>query len=204
MLVAVYAVQEFLEGLVAAGHPGGVHGIVGHGGWWAGVLAVAVGAVIALLLRVATVVVEAVARRFRRTARRRRRRRRSPRPPPARRGRGRSRWPTRAARPRSPSPRQRRRAERRPDREGRSEIVVAVAHRHGSAGVAAARECRGARPWSRRSRSTTACVVAHAASGVAVHVLDGDRALHVTVDPGRTVIVRGYLGEPMIRFADGR
>jgi hypothetical protein len=46
-------------------------------------------------------------------------------------------------------------------------------------------------------------VVARAASGVAVHVLDGDRALHVTVDPGRTVIVRGYLGEPMIRFADG-
>lgn len=65
MLVGVYAVQEFLEGLVAAGHPGGVHGIVGHGGWWAGVLAVAVGAVVALLLRVATVVVEAVARRFR-------------------------------------------------------------------------------------------------------------------------------------------
>jgi len=65
MLVAVYAVQEFLEGLVAAGHPAGVHGIVGHGGWWAGVLAFAVGAVIALLLRVATVVVDAVARRFR-------------------------------------------------------------------------------------------------------------------------------------------
>ncbi len=65
MLVAVYAVQEFLEGLVAAGHPGGVHGIVGHGGWWAGVLAVAVGAVIALVLRVASVVVEAAARRFR-------------------------------------------------------------------------------------------------------------------------------------------
>jgi hypothetical protein len=64
-LVAVYVVQEFLEGLVAAGHPGGLHGIVGHGGWWAGVVAVAVGAVIALLLRVATVVVEAVARRFR-------------------------------------------------------------------------------------------------------------------------------------------
>lgn len=65
MLVAVYAVQEFLEGLVAAGHPGGVHGIVGHGGWWAGVLAVAVGAVIALVLRFASVVVEAAARRFR-------------------------------------------------------------------------------------------------------------------------------------------
>ena len=64
VLLAVYAVQEFLEGLVAAGHPAGIHGIVGHGGWWAVILAVAVGAAIALLLRAATVVVEAVARRF--------------------------------------------------------------------------------------------------------------------------------------------
>ena len=47
MLVAVYAVQEFLEGLSRPVIPAGVHGIVGHGGWWAGVLAVAVGAVIA-------------------------------------------------------------------------------------------------------------------------------------------------------------
>jgi hypothetical protein len=62
LLIAIYAVQEFLEGLVAAGHPAGLAGILGHGGWWAGVAAVAVGAVIALLLQVATVVVDAFAR----------------------------------------------------------------------------------------------------------------------------------------------
>jgi hypothetical protein len=62
LLTAIYAVQEFLEGLVAAGHPAGLTGIVGHGGWWAGVVAIGAGAVIALLLRVATAVVDAVAR----------------------------------------------------------------------------------------------------------------------------------------------
>ena len=62
LLTAIYGVQEFLEGLVAAGHPTGLAGIVGHGGWWAGVVAVGVGAVIALLLQVATAVVDAVAR----------------------------------------------------------------------------------------------------------------------------------------------
>lgn len=66
LLVAVYAVQELLEGFVAAGHPAGLHGIVGHGGWWAGVLAVVVGAAIAVLLRVAGAVVDAVARAFHR------------------------------------------------------------------------------------------------------------------------------------------
>jgi hypothetical protein len=62
LLAAVYAVQEFLEGLVAAGHPSGLAGIVGHGGWWAGVLAVVVGLAIALLLQAATAVVDAAAR----------------------------------------------------------------------------------------------------------------------------------------------
>jgi hypothetical protein len=62
LLMAIYAVQEFLEGLVAAGHPSGLMGIVGHGGWWAGVVAVGVGAIIALLLHVATAVVDAAAR----------------------------------------------------------------------------------------------------------------------------------------------
>jgi hypothetical protein len=66
LLAAVYAVQELLEGFVAAGHPAGLHGIVGHGGWWAGVLAVVVGAAIAVLLRVAGAVVDAVARAFHR------------------------------------------------------------------------------------------------------------------------------------------
>ena len=62
LLTAIYAAQEFLEGLFAAGHPAGLAGIVGHGGWWAAVVAVGVGAVIALLLQVATAVVDAVAR----------------------------------------------------------------------------------------------------------------------------------------------
>jgi hypothetical protein len=62
LLIAIYAIQEFLEGLVAAGHPAGLAGIVGHGGWWAGIVAIGVGAVIALLLHAATSVVDAAAR----------------------------------------------------------------------------------------------------------------------------------------------
>jgi hypothetical protein len=69
LLTAIYAVQEFLEGLVAAGHPAGLAGIVGHGGWWAAVAAVGVGFAIAALLHAACVVVQAVARA---SARRRR------------------------------------------------------------------------------------------------------------------------------------
>jgi hypothetical protein len=34
-LLAIYTVQETLEGFVASGHPGGLAGVVGHGGWWA-------------------------------------------------------------------------------------------------------------------------------------------------------------------------
>ncbi|HEY7398180.1 MAG TPA: hypothetical protein VH538_07760 [Gaiellaceae bacterium] len=41
------------------------------------------------------------------------------------------------------------------------------------------------------------------AAGIAVRVLDGDRSLRVSVEPGRSVVVRGYLDEPMIRFAGG-
>lgn len=61
-LIGIYAVQEFLEGLVAVGHPAGVSGIVGHGGWWAGIVAVVVGAAIALLLGAAHAVVDAACR----------------------------------------------------------------------------------------------------------------------------------------------
>jgi len=60
LLFATYAVQEWLEGMFAAGHPAGLAGIVGHGGWWAlplsGVAAVAVTG----LLRLASAAVEAV------------------------------------------------------------------------------------------------------------------------------------------------
>ena len=47
-LVAVYSAQEWLEGSFEAGHPGGLAGIFGHGGWWAVPLAVAFGLVVAL------------------------------------------------------------------------------------------------------------------------------------------------------------
>lgn len=50
-LTALYVVQESLEGLLAPGHAGGHAGVVGHGGWTAFVLALAVGALIALLVR---------------------------------------------------------------------------------------------------------------------------------------------------------
>ena len=46
-------------------------------------------------------------------------------------------------------------------------------------------------------------VIGPPVEGVTVRVLDGDRSLQVTVEPGRTVVVRGLLGEPMVRFADG-
>ena len=56
-LVAIYTAQELVEGLFAAGHPGGMNGVFGHGGWWAVVLAIGVGAALAGLLRIACAVV---------------------------------------------------------------------------------------------------------------------------------------------------
>ena len=46
-------------------------------------------------------------------------------------------------------------------------------------------------------------IVAATPPGLHARVLDGDRSLQLTVDGDRTVVVRGYLGEPMIRFANG-
>lgn len=34
-LLAVYSSQEVLEGLFATGHPTGIAGVFGGGGWWA-------------------------------------------------------------------------------------------------------------------------------------------------------------------------
>jgi hypothetical protein len=45
-LVAIYVCQEFLEGLFATGHPGGLAGIFGYGGWWSVPAALAVGLVL--------------------------------------------------------------------------------------------------------------------------------------------------------------
>jgi hypothetical protein len=67
-LAVIYSVQEGLEGQFASGHPAGPAGIFGHGGWTALLLAAAVGAVIALVLRGADMVVAALVQGARATA----------------------------------------------------------------------------------------------------------------------------------------
>jgi hypothetical protein len=61
-LVAIYVVQELLEGYFAVGHPAGVAGVLGHGGWWALVVAPLVGALVAALLRFAHAIVSVAGR----------------------------------------------------------------------------------------------------------------------------------------------
>jgi hypothetical protein len=63
-LVALYTTQEFLEGFFAAGHPGGLGGIFGHGGWWAPIVALPVALALAALLRAAHALVRVAARRL--------------------------------------------------------------------------------------------------------------------------------------------
>jgi hypothetical protein len=60
-LLAVYSIQETLEGIFVSGHPGGFEGVFGHGGWWAVPLAVLAGLLVALLLKLAAAAVETVA-----------------------------------------------------------------------------------------------------------------------------------------------
>jgi hypothetical protein len=50
LLLAVYTVQEWSEGLLAAGHPGGLLEPFAHGGWVVVPLAMAAGGIITLLL----------------------------------------------------------------------------------------------------------------------------------------------------------
>lgn len=49
-LLGIYVLQEFLEGLLATGHPAGLAGIFGFGGTWSIPAALAVGLVLAALL----------------------------------------------------------------------------------------------------------------------------------------------------------
>jgi hypothetical protein len=56
-LLAIYCGQELLEGFLASGHPGGIAGVFGEGGLWAVPLSAALGAVVALGLRIADVAV---------------------------------------------------------------------------------------------------------------------------------------------------
>jgi hypothetical protein len=60
LLLAAYVVQEWLEGVFAAGHPSGFAGVFGHGGWWAVPLSGLAALLVAALLRLAEAVVEAV------------------------------------------------------------------------------------------------------------------------------------------------
>lgn len=62
-LVAIYATQEFLEGLFLAGHPAGFVGIFGYGGWWSIPAALAVGLVLASAFHGARLALHAVAER---------------------------------------------------------------------------------------------------------------------------------------------
>ncbi len=62
-LVAIYVCQESLEGLFATGHPGGLAGIFGYGGWWSIPAALAVGLVLATAFHGARRVLQAVADR---------------------------------------------------------------------------------------------------------------------------------------------
>jgi hypothetical protein len=65
-LVAIYVCQEFLEGLFATGHPGGLVGIFGYGGWWSVPAALAVGLMLAAVFHGARWVLREVAQRYRR------------------------------------------------------------------------------------------------------------------------------------------
>jgi hypothetical protein len=62
-LVAIFATQESLEGLFATGHPAGLVGIFGFGGWWAIFAAGWVGLALAALFHGARWVLDEVAQR---------------------------------------------------------------------------------------------------------------------------------------------
>jgi hypothetical protein len=62
-LVAIYCTQEFLEGLLATGHPTGIEGIFGFGGLWSIPSAVGVGLVLATLMYGASWALAEVTRR---------------------------------------------------------------------------------------------------------------------------------------------
>jgi hypothetical protein len=62
-LVAIYGTQEFLEGFFATGHPAGIAGVFGYGGWWAVFVAACIGLVLAAVCHGARWVIGEVARR---------------------------------------------------------------------------------------------------------------------------------------------
>jgi hypothetical protein len=79
--VAIYMTQELLEGLLATGHPAGLVGVFGYGGWWSLPAALAVGLVLAAAFHGARWALQEVAERRSGTPRLRRARISVPRPP---------------------------------------------------------------------------------------------------------------------------
>jgi hypothetical protein len=65
-LLALYSCQELLEGMLSNGHPEGLNGVFGDGGWWAVPLSFACGTVIAAALRGARAAIRWAAARRRR------------------------------------------------------------------------------------------------------------------------------------------
>jgi hypothetical protein len=65
LLVTVYSVQEWVEGELASGHPGGLNAPYAHGGWLAIPLALVIGFLIALALRGAAAAIAVAAARGR-------------------------------------------------------------------------------------------------------------------------------------------
>jgi hypothetical protein len=61
-LFSIYVGQESLEGLLATGHPQGLAGILGDGGLWALPASIAVGGLLALVIRGGRALVASVAR----------------------------------------------------------------------------------------------------------------------------------------------
>ena len=66
-LVAIYAGQELLEGMLATGHPAGLVGVFGYGGWWAIPAAACIGLVLATVFHGARWVLTEVAHRHARS-----------------------------------------------------------------------------------------------------------------------------------------
>ncbi len=62
-LVAIYVGQELLEGMLAFGHPGGLVGVFGYGGWWSLPAAFCVGLVLAAAFHGTRWVLDEVTRR---------------------------------------------------------------------------------------------------------------------------------------------
>jgi hypothetical protein len=61
-LLGIYVVQESLEATLVSGHPGGVGGVFGHGGWWAVPVSAIVALAVTALLRVARAVLRFASR----------------------------------------------------------------------------------------------------------------------------------------------